>query len=111
VNPHGDPGQESLRDLASGVLDDGKAYVRAELALVKQTALAKVQQAITPAILFVVAIFLLQAAITILAAALGYLLAIWLGLPGGFAVAALLVILLAGGLALLGARRIKDLLK
>ncbi|HWI85866.1 MAG TPA: phage holin family protein [Sphingomonas sp.] len=101
----------SLRDLAARVIDDTKAYLQAELALVRQMIAAKAALAGPAAALIVVAIVLVQAAVTILAASLGLLLACWLGLAGGFAVAAVLVLALAGLLVWAAARRIKDIMK
>ena len=99
--------EESLRRIISRVVDDGKDYARAEVNLVKQVALAKVN-AIRPAvILIVVAVFLLQAGLTVLAAALGMTLAIWLGTAGGLAVGAVIVLAVAGLLALLAVGRLK----
>ena len=102
---------ESLRELAARVIDNGKAYLRAELTLIRATVATKAKQAGPAAVLIVVAILIVQAAITVLAASLGLLLARWLGLPGGFAVAALLVLIVAGLLVWIAARRIKDIMK
>ena len=102
---------ESLRDLAARVIDNTKAYLRAEVTLAKQTVSTKAALA-GPAIGFVVvAIVLVQAAITVLAASLGLLLARWLGLPGGFAVAAVTVLVLAGLLGWLALQRFKGMAK
>lgn len=98
---------ESLRELAARVIDNSKAYVRAEITLAKQTAVTKASQAAMPAVLVVAGIVLVQAAITILAAALGLLLAHWLGPAGGLAVAALIVLALAGLLVWIAVNQIK----
>jgi hypothetical protein len=102
---------ESLRELAARVIDNSKAYLRAELTLVRQTVAAKASLAGPALALIVAGIVLVQAAITVLAASLGLLLAHWLGLAGGFAVAALLVLMIAGLLAWMAARRIKDIME
>jgi protein-S-isoprenylcysteine O-methyltransferase Ste14 len=101
------PSEESLKQIVSRVIDDGKDYARAEANLVKQIALAKVNAIRPAAIMLVVAVFLLQAALTVLAAALGMTLAIWLGVPGGLAVGALLVLAVVGLLAWLAVNRLK----
>ena len=101
----------SLRELAARVIDNGKAYIRAEVTLVKATVTTKASQA-GPAIgLIVTAIVLIQAALTVLVASLGLLLARWLGLPGGFAAAAVLVLLVAGMLGLTAVKRFKGIVK
>ena len=100
-----------LRELAARLIDNGKAYVRAELNLVKTTVSTKAGQAGPAVGMIVVAIVLIQAAVTVLAAALGLLLARWLGLPGGFAVAALLVLVVAALLVWVAVARIKGIAK
>ncbi len=96
----------SLRDLATRVIDDGKAYLQAEVNVVKQTVSTKVGQIGPAAALLVGALLLVQAALTVLTAALGLLLAQWLGSAGGFAAAALIGLVLAGLLAWMAIRRI-----
>lgn len=106
----GDEG-ESLRDLVARVIDNTKAYLKAELSLAKQTAATKAGQAGPAAAYILVAIVLVQAAVTVLAASLGLLLAQWLGLAGGFAVAALLVLIVAGFLLWLAVRQFRKIMK
>lgn len=101
------PHQESLGELVSRLLDNAKDYVRAEIALVRQTALSKVDAIRPAAIMAVVAIFLAQAALTVLVAALGMALAAWLGTAGGLAVGAVIVLAVAGLLVLLAVNRVK----
>jgi type IV secretory pathway VirB6-like protein len=88
-----DPGEEpeSLRDLAARVIDNGTAYLKAELTLAKEQAITTVKQARPTIRLLLLALMLGQGAIMVLAISLGLLLARWLGLPGGFAVAGLLM--------------------
>lgn len=102
---------ESLRELVGRVIDNAKAYVKAEVTLAKQTATTKAGQAGPAVVMVVVAVLLLQAAITVLAAALGLLLARWLGPAGGLAVAALLVVVIAGLLVWFAASRFKRIAK
>lgn len=88
--------QETLRDLIARLIDSGKAYARAEVALIRQTVVTRIGQ-IKPAIALVVpAIFLVQAALTVLLVALGFGLARWLGPAGGMAVAAMIGLVVAG---------------
>lgn len=86
----------SLRDLIARLIDSAKAYVRAEIALVKKTVEVRLDQ-VKPAAAFVIgAIMLTQATLVILLAALGMALATWLGTAGGLAVAGLIGLLIAG---------------
>lgn len=98
---------KSIGDLATTLLDNGKAYARAEVALVKQTVLARVAAMRTSAILLVAALILLQAALTGLVIAFGMLLAPWLGVPGGLGASALLTLVLIGVLAWIAVGKLK----
>ncbi|WP_420137039.1 phage holin family protein [Sphingomonas sp.] len=100
-----------LRELAARLIDNGKAYLRAEVNLVKTTVSTKAGQAGPALAMIVVAILLVQAALTVLVAALGLLLARWLGLAGGFAVAAVAVLAIAGLLSWIAINRIKGMAK
>lgn len=84
--------QESLRELAARVIDNGRAYFKAEMTLAKERAITGVKEARITIVLLLVVLMLAQGAILALAAALGLLLAHWLGMPGGFALAGLLMI-------------------
>ena len=99
--------EESLGEIVTRVVDNGKDYVRAEIAVVKATARSKVEALKPAAIYIVVAVFLLQAALTVLAAALGMAFAPWLGTAGGLAVGAVIVLAVVGLLGLMAAGRIK----
>ncbi len=90
---------ESLRDLAARVIDDGTAYLKAEVTLAKETAITGVKAARPTINLLLAALMLSQCAIIALAMSLGMLLARWLGLPGGFAAAG---VLMMSGSVLLG---------
>lgn len=83
---------ESLRDLAARVIDNGTAYLKAEVTLAKEQAIAGVKEARPTIRLILVALMLGQAAVVLLALSLGFLLAQLLGLPGGFAAAGVLLI-------------------
>lgn len=91
--------EEPLRDLLLRLIEAARAYVRAELELWRRIALAKLGAAGLGIALAVAALFLIQAALTVLVAALGLLLSRWLGTAGGLAGGALLTVVIA---ALLG---------
>ena len=91
--------KESVRDLISRLIDEGKAYAKAEVAVIKATAFGWIRPAKIAVPLIIVAILLVQASLTVLVAALGMALAHWIGAAGGLALAAVIVLLLAGALA------------
>jgi hypothetical protein len=84
---------ESLHDLAARVIDNGTAYLKAEVTLAKEQAISSVKEARPTIRLMLIALMLGQAAAVLLALSLGFLLARWLGLAGGFAAAGVLLIL------------------
>lgn len=100
------PGEEhgSLRDLAARVIEDGTDYLKAELTLAKEETVTRVKEARPTIRLVLVMLMLGQGAIMVLATSLGFLLAEWLGRPGGFLVAGLLMI----GAMLLIARNVVE---
>ena len=83
---------ESLRDLAARVIDNGTAYLKAEVTLAKEQAITGVKEARPTIRLALIALMLGQAAVMLLALSLGFLLAQLLGLPGGFAAAGILLL-------------------
>ena len=97
----------SLRELIAQLIEAGKAYARAEIAYIKQIATARVTAAAMGIGFAIVALVLVQASLTILLAALGMLLARWIGTAGGLAIAALTGLVIAGLLAWIGLQRIK----
>ena len=88
--------EETLGELVTRLAEDGKAYARAEVDLAKKTVLARVAAVRPAAILIVVAVLLVQAALTVLTGALGMLLAIWMGPAAGLAIGAVIVLAVAG---------------
>jgi hypothetical protein len=96
---------ETLPGLVSRIIENLKAYIRAEVQLIKVTASTKAGLAFPAVGLFIVALVFLQVALTVFTLALGALLAIWLGWAGGLAVAALVALTVAGLFAWIGARR------
>lgn len=87
---------ESVRELIARLIDETKAYAKAEIAVVKATALSYIAPVKIAAPLIIGAILLLQAALTVLIAAIGMALATWLGVAGGLAVSAILFLIIAG---------------
>ena len=112
TEPESAPGDNDrpVGELVHELIEDGKAYARAELGLVKAMATAKANAIKLPAILFGVAFLLSLAAITALAVGVAMGLATLIGpLAGGIA-ASLLFVAVAGGLAWYGVTRLrKDL--
>jgi hypothetical protein len=98
-------GGASLRELVAQLIEDGKAWATAEIAVVKSTAAAWMAPAKIAVPLVMGAVLLVQAALTVLVAAVGMVLATWLGVAGGLAVGALLFLLIAGGLITIAVRR------
>jgi len=97
-------------ELVHELIEDGKAYARAEVGLVKAIATAKVNAAKLPAILFGIAFLLSLAAITALAVGVATALATLIGPLAGGIVAFLLFAAVAGGLGWYGVTRLrKDL--
>lgn len=102
---------ESLRELAARVIEDGTDYLKAELTLAKEEALSRVKQARPAIILLLCALILAQGTIIALAISLGLLLARWLGLPGGFLAAGLLMIAAMALTALSAVKRIRKIIR
>lgn len=65
-----EPGSERpIGELVGELVDEGKAYAKAEIGLAKAVAAAKVELFKLPAVLFAAAFLLVQAAVTVLAVA------------------------------------------
>jgi len=108
--PEAVPGDNDrpVGDLVHELIEDGKAYARAEVGLVKAMATAKANALKVPGILFGVAFLSSLAAIVALAVGVAAALATLLGpLAGGFA-AFLLFMAIAGGLAWYGVKRLRE---
>lgn len=92
--PAGDPREESIGDLVNRLVDDARAYARAEVEVVRQIARHRAGKAKTGLILLVAGAVLLVSSLTALLLGLVLGLAIWIGPIGsGLVIAALL----AGG--------------
>jgi high-affinity K+ transport system ATPase subunit B len=107
----GGSNEASLRDLIARLIQSGKAFVEAEIALVLGAVRAWAGAAMIIAALALVAFILVNAAIVVLLAALGMALATWLGMAGGLAVAALIALLVAGLLCWIAFLRVKALVR
>ena len=106
-----DPGppysERPVGELVSQLIDEGKAYARAEFGLVKAIATAKGKALAIPAALFGAAFICALAAITALAVGVVIGLAKFIGpLAAGF-IGMLIFAAIAGGLGWYGAERLK----
>ena len=113
LKPNTDPMQEPederpLGEVVSDLVEQGKAYAKAEVELAKAQALAKAEGLKVPAILLFGALLFAQAAVTVLAVTVALALAPLIGPLGG----GLIAVLLAGGAAALlgwlGVQRLQD---
>ena len=95
MSGNGDQG-DTLRELIARLIDSGKAYLRAELLLVRTTIKVRLIEAKYVAVFAVAAGLLGLAGVIVLVAALGLALARWLGPAGGLAAAGLIALLAAG---------------
>lgn len=92
--PAGDPREESIGDLVNRLVDDARAYAKAEVEVVRQIARHRAGKAKTGLILLVVGAVLLVSSLTALLLGLVLGLAIWIGpVASGLVIAAIL----AGG--------------
>ena len=106
--PGPDPADRPIGDLVHELIEDGKAYARAEMGVVKATANAKINALKMPAILFGTAFVLILAAVSALAFGVAAGLATLIGpLAGGF-VAFLIFAAAAGGLAWFGVKKLRE---
>ena len=103
----GSTGLRGLHQLVHELIEDGKAYARAEVGLVKAIATAKGKALALPAALFAIAFILALAAVTALAVGVVLALAKCIGpLAAGF-VGMLIFLAMAGGLGSYGVQRLK----
>jgi uncharacterized membrane protein YqjE len=103
-----DDNDRPVGELVHELIEDGKAYARAELGLVKALASAKANALKLPGILFGVAFLLSIAAIVALAVGVTMALATRLGPLGGGLAAFLLFLAIGGGLAWYGVKRLGE---
>lgn len=102
--------ERPVGELVHELIEDGKAYARAEAGLAKSIAMAKVNALKAPAIMFFGALLLIQAAVTLLGVGIFVALA---PLMGPLLAGLLVFLLLAGGaaaLAWIAAKKIREAL-
>ena len=107
VDPGPQPPERAVGELVHQLIDDGKAYARAELDVLKATCEARAKALIWPAILFATALICALAAVTALAVGVVVALAKFIGpLAAGF-IGMLVFAGIAGGLGWYGAERLR----
>jgi hypothetical protein len=107
VDPGPPPPERPVGELVGELIDEGKAYARAELALAKAVALAKAKALALPAVAFGLAFILALAAVTALAVGVVIFLQAFIGpLAAGF-VGMLIFGAIAGGLGRWGYQRLR----
>ena len=109
TEPEGEPGDNNrpIGELVHELIEDGKAYARAEAEVVKAMAVSKAAALKLPAILFGAAFLLSLAAIVALAVGVALALATLIGPLGGGIAAFLIFAAVAGGLGWYGAKRLR----
>ena len=111
ADPPGRPSEERpVGELVHQLLEEGKAYARAEIGLVKAIAAAKGKALALPAALFGAAFIVALAGITALAVGVVLALAKFLGPLLAGIVGLVIFAAIAGGLAWYGAQRVKQVL-
>ena len=103
-----DDDERPIGELVHELIEDGKAYARAEFGVAKAMASAKADALKMPAILFGAALLVLQGAINALAVGVGIALARFIGPLGGGIAAFLIFAGLSGGLAWFGIRKLRE---
>ena len=98
--------EKPLGEVVAELVEQGKAYAKAEVDLAKAQALAKVADLKVPAILLFTALLFAQAAVTALALTIALALAPLIGPLGGGLVAVLFAAGAAAGLGWLGVQRL-----
>lgn len=102
-------GERPIGEIVSDLVDEGKAYARAEIDVVKAIATAKASALKTPLILLVVATFVAMAALNLLAITVFVLLALVMSPALAGILAFLIVAGAAGLLGWLGVRKLRSL--
>ena len=97
-------------ELVHELIEDGKAYARAEIGLAKASAMAKANAIKLPAILFGIGFLLVLAGIVALAVGVAMGLATLVGPLAGGLIAFLLFAAIAGGLGWYGVKLIREAL-
>ena len=99
--------EQPIGTLVTQLIEDGKAYVRSEVTLAKTTVTSKVGAVVPSAAFGFGALLIVQASLTVLVAALGMTIAVWVGPAGGLAIGGAIGLLLAGLLGWIAAARLK----
>ena len=99
--------ERPIGEVVHQLIDEGKAYARAEVELAKVQAIAQAERFKLPAMLLFGALLFAQAAVTVLAVTVALALAPMIGPLGGGLVAVLLAGGAAGLLAWLGVQKLK----
>ena len=97
-----------IGELVHELIEDGKAYARAEVDVIKAIAAEKANALKVPSILFGIAFLLALAAIVALAVGVAMALATLVGPLAGGVAAFLLFAAVAGGLGWYGAKRLRE---
>jgi hypothetical protein len=103
-----DDNERPVGELVHELIEDGKAYARAELEHAKAIAASKANALKLPAILFAVAFLFALAAFVALVVGIANGLATLIGPLAGGIVACLLFAAVAGGLGWYGAKRLRE---
>ena len=104
-----DPAEEApIGELVHQLIEDGKAYAMAEVAVAKAVAAAKADAFKLPAMLLAGAFLFLQAAVVVFGMTIYLTLVARLGAFLSGLIATLSCLAIAGGLAWYAARRLKD---
>lgn len=98
---------EPLGGLFTKLVDRARDAARAEVAYYRGIATAKAGEAAIPIGLLVAALFVAQASLTTLIIAIGAGIAMWIGVPAGLAVGALLGFAVTGLLAWIATAKFK----
>jgi len=101
--------ERPIGEIVGRLIDEGKDYARAELGLVRATAMVKAEGYKLPAILFGVAILVAQAAVAVLAFTLFLGLAPWIGTVLAGLLTGAIVLGVAGLLVWLAVRKLRTL--
>ena len=100
--------ERPVGELVSDLVDNGKAYAKAEVAVAKAVALAKANALKLPVILFGTALVLLLTAMNVLGVGAMLGLAVLIGPVLAGLVVFLILAGIAGGLAWYGAKRLRE---
>ena len=106
VDP-GPPEERPIGELVHELIEEGKAYARAEFGLLKALATAKAKALVIPAALFGIAFVLALAGVTSLAVGVVMALAKFMGPLAAGIVGLVIFAAIAGGLAWYGVKRLR----